>query len=113
MKKDRVSRDDAGQMVDCFEVDGDRLRRWCILAGVNDMMGIEVLTNAMGSPAKWSKMVASNAIGIRAVKLLDLGIVEWIRESFHSRSIEDDGVPLLTQNGNAEAFLGSFAARPS
>jgi hypothetical protein len=84
-----------------------------ILAGVNDMMGFEVLTNAVGSPAKWSKVVASNAIGIRPVKLLDLGIVDWIRESFHSRSIEDDGVPPLTQNGTAEAFLGSFAARPS
>jgi hypothetical protein len=29
-----------------------------ILAGINDMMGLEVLTDSVGSPAKWSKVVA-------------------------------------------------------
>jgi hypothetical protein len=41
------------------------------------MMGLEVLTDSVGSPAKWSKVVALNAIGIRPVKLLDPGIVDW------------------------------------
>jgi hypothetical protein len=78
MKKDCVSRDDSAQMVDRFNVDDDRLRRErFIVAGVNDMMGFEIPADSMGSPPKWSKVVALNAIGIRPVKLLDLGNVDW------------------------------------
>jgi hypothetical protein len=47
-----------------------------ILAGVNDVMGLEVLTDSVGSPPKSSNVVALNAIGIMPVKLLCLGILD-------------------------------------